>query len=185
MKIAARALKVYGAGGKTVIGELACGDAVHVMSSGEQGVQIAYITGLIKPEDAKALLTTAQFEKKVSRRERLQSFAAAQQGRATGRADNGAGLIAACLEAAGLPSGNACLKSIWQNACKPIGKAALNAGDIVFAQRSGAFRRAGIWMGDNTVITAGRGGVVRRPFRAWRWNRFGRLLGVEDKGGGA
>lgn len=183
MKIAARALNVYGAGGAHVIGALQCGDAVHVMGQSEQGVQIAYITGLIDPKDAQALLTKTQFEKKVKKRDKLIGFAAARQGRVVSRTDNGAELILACLTAAGAVCGAESIEEIWQ-ACEPISKEALLAGDIVFMQRRGHMRCAGIWMADNTVLTVRRGGVVRSPFRSGKWNRFGRLLCLKCKKGG-
>lgn len=80
MKIAARTLTVYGQNGQNVIGTLACGDAVKVISENADGVLIAYILGLVKASDAQALLAIEQWEQAVEERQKFLAFIAAQVG---------------------------------------------------------------------------------------------------------
>jgi len=80
MKLAAKSLTVYNSTGECVIGSLNCGDAVKVIDENDAGALIAYIVGLVKAADAKALISPQAWNGAADKKQRFLEFVAAQQG---------------------------------------------------------------------------------------------------------
>ena len=78
MKTAAREIKVYSRDGGIVIGALQRGEQTLVLGETDAGTAIAYIIGLVKPEDEAALLDEDAWDKQSSAADRLCAFVAAQ-----------------------------------------------------------------------------------------------------------
>lgn len=89
------------------------------------------------------------------------------------------GLVVKFLLDEGLVAGDRSANGLYHNECVDIGKDALSSGDLVFKKylAKNQMYHVGVYMGDDTVVHAkGRDdGVVREPFCAAGWNRFGRL----------
>jgi len=89
------------------------------------------------------------------------------------------GLVVKYLLDKGLIPGDLTANGIYYTICEQIGKAELQAGDLVFKKylTSNRIYHVGIYMGDGTVVHAkGRDyGVVREAISKTSWNRFGRL----------
>ena len=80
MKLASKSLPVFNQKGECVIGTLVCGDAIQEMEQTSSGLLIAYIIGLIKNEDAQALLSPEDWDCEVDNKKKFLSFIAAQEG---------------------------------------------------------------------------------------------------------
>lgn len=89
------------------------------------------------------------------------------------------GLIIAYLLGNKLITRDLTAHGIYYTICDRLDKDDICGGDLVFKKKTTSSRiyHAGIYMGDGTVVQAkGRDyGVVREPFSATGWNRFGRL----------
>ncbi len=89
------------------------------------------------------------------------------------------GLVVKFLLDEALISGDRSANGLYYNECVPIGRDELTAGDLVFKKylANNQIYHVGVYMGDDTVVHAkGRDdGVVREPFKAAGWNRFGCL----------
>ncbi len=80
MKLASKSLPVYNSTGECLIGSLTCGDGVQEIEENSSGLLIAYIIGLVKTEDAKALLSPEEWSGAADQKQRFFSFIAAQEG---------------------------------------------------------------------------------------------------------
>jgi len=94
------------------------------------------------------------------------------EGRTDIRAYDCSGLIIELLIKEGYTDSDTNANGIYFNLCHAIGRADLQAGDVV-----GKSGHIGVYMGDGTVVHAkGRAyGVIRESINNVRWTRYGRL----------
>ncbi|MGE5495106.1 MAG: peptidoglycan-binding protein [Burkholderiales bacterium] len=80
MKIAAAKVPVYSSDGSKLIGQLECGQDAIVLSETDAGTVIAYILGLVKKQDAGALVDAEEWDRTAGEIDRFLAYAASRVG---------------------------------------------------------------------------------------------------------
>ncbi len=80
MKTAAANVPIYSSDGSKLIGQLECGQDALVLSEGDAGTMIAYILGLVKKQDAAALVDAEEWNSTAGEIDRFLAYAASRTG---------------------------------------------------------------------------------------------------------
>lgn len=145
MKSAKKRIPVFNTSGDYVIGEIPCGQKTLVLGETNEGTVIAYMLGMVKPQNCNELVDEDRWEQEVSEKHRLLRYASSMVERSrpefikcyfSKREEIGKNLYGDCIR---------------------IGLDNVRAGDIVFDT---CWNCIGVYMGDGSCIIENRKGEI-------------------------
>lgn len=171
MKVAKQKIPVYSPNGKYVIGDLGCGQKTLVLGEVDEGVVIAYVLGIVKPQHSDMLVSEQDYEREVGERDRFVAWAEQRVGQECKE------FVVQYLRDRGLAD-NFGVSSLYFYGCDTIDKADLSAGDLVFRfKKASGMDYVGVYMGDGSVVYIDErsGRACRERLNTAVWRRFARI----------